>query len=149
MAETADWCLRELAEAKPLNKQLRSNNLKPDLPTYANSQQWFSVVEHLAERRTLALKSENGYPKDIQYPTGGRLLIYFPHENLCDGVAQYSSKGLFDVDNVPPWDTWVCFFDQKLVSWIPDQLVAFADQGIDVNPEECIQWADQLKEFNR
>ena len=150
LAETAAWCLRELEGSKPIKHQLRSKALQPDLPTSGlNSNQWSLAVQRLGEIRALALKSENCYPKDIQYPAGGKLLIYFPDENLFDGAAEYSSKGFFDVDNTPPWDTWVCFFDQKLVSWVPDQLLAFADRGIDVNPEQCIQWADRLEELNR
>jgi hypothetical protein len=38
---------------------------------------------------------------------GGRLLAYFPDDNLADGTAQAESEGFFDVDNIPPYDTWV------------------------------------------
>jgi hypothetical protein len=38
---------------------------------------------------------------------GGRLLAYFPDDNLFCGTAEAESQGFFDVDNIPPYDTWV------------------------------------------
>src|SRR3954468_1482492 len=38
---------------------------------------------------------------------GGRLVAYFPSFNLADGWAETQSKGFLDVDNIPPYDTWV------------------------------------------
>jgi len=46
------------------------------------------------------------------------------------------------VNNVPPWDTWVAFSEKMLVSWVPPALIDVAQMGIDVNPEECIGWAE-------
>ncbi len=53
--------------------------------------------------------------------------------------------------NVPPWDTRVCYVVEHaerhrsyLIGWVPPQLVAVADAGIDVNPEVCILWAADL-----
>ena len=59
-----------------------------------------------------------------------------------DGAAKYSSNGFFDVNNVPPWDIWVAFSEQTLVSWVPPMLLELAQKGIDANPEGCIRWAD-------
>ena len=73
--------------------------------------------------------------------TGGRFLLFFPHETLADGAADLSSNGFFDVNYVPPWDIWVGYSDGILVSWVPPVLVDAADFGIGVNPEECIRWA--------
>jgi hypothetical protein len=42
-------------------------------------------------------------PKDL---TGGRLLAYFPDNNLACGVAEVESQGFFDTNNIPPYDTW-------------------------------------------
>jgi hypothetical protein len=39
--------------------------------------------------------------------SGGRLLIYFPNHDLACGAAEQETAGFFDVNNVPPWDTWV------------------------------------------
>jgi len=68
-------------------------------------------------------------------------LLYAPDENLFDGAAKYSSKGFFDFNNVPPWDMWIRYLDNYLVSWVPPVLDELASAGIEVNPEQCIQWA--------
>jgi hypothetical protein len=128
-----------------LAHQLRSPVLDPGckrLPEIRPKQ--VSVVESVANRRAEQLRLKQRYPSDIANDLqGGRLLLYSPDENLCDGAAQYSSKGFFDVDNIPPWDTWVCFFEQYLVSWVPPQLLELANIGIEVNPEQCILWAPE------
>ena len=79
----------------------------------------------------------------------GRLLIYRPDENLCDGAAESETRGFFDVDNIPPWDTWVGFYPNEsdqiardLICYIPKVFVPLAQRGIDVNPEACINWLD-------
>jgi hypothetical protein len=59
-----------------------------------------------------------------------------------NGAAEYVSFGFFDVDNVPPWDTWVTMFGKYVVSWVPPQLFRLVQEGLDVNPERCIVWAD-------
>ncbi|MGA9980778.1 MAG: hypothetical protein WBQ08_19315 [Candidatus Sulfotelmatobacter sp.] len=88
------------------------------------------------------MRTERRYPSTvIPDLAGGRLLLHAPDDNLCDGAAQCSSKGFFDVDNIPPWDTWVCFSGKYLVSWVPPRLLELANQGVDTNPEQCILWA--------
>lgn len=81
---------------------------------------------------------------------GGRLLIYFPNVDLACGAAEQETAGFFDVNNVPPWDTWVAYiqdeynadsFDTEyLIAWVPPEFVSLANDGIDVNPEQCIMW---------
>jgi hypothetical protein len=83
---------------------------------------------------------------------GGRLLVYFPDAELCDGAAEAESNGFLDVHNCPPWDTWVGFFSDSadpsssdanyLVAWIPAEFVELVSAGIAVNPEGCIAWLD-------
>jgi hypothetical protein len=82
---------------------------------------------------------------------GGRLLVYFPDLDLCDGAAQAESAGLLDMHNAPPHDTWVGLYADDgaagdettyLVAWIPPTLVDLVSDGIAVNPEECIRWIE-------
>jgi hypothetical protein len=92
---------------------------------------------------------------------GGRLLAYSPQDNLADGVAEVESGGFFDVDNIPPYDTWVWMvpdvrtFTRRdgsegeadvsyLVAWVPPDFIRLASGGIAVNPEQCIQWLDTI-----
>jgi hypothetical protein len=84
---------------------------------------------------------------------GGRLLAYFPDLNLCDGAAEAESSGYLDVENCPPWETWVALLEDTstqdsgrrrvLISWVPSVFIPLASAGIRVNPEECIVWLDE------
>jgi len=79
------------------------------------------------------------------------------------GLLRSLRRGFFDFENVPPWDTWICYvagkgvndarwhpFDAYLLSWVPVSLVDLVTAGIDANPEGCICWARDLdKEFVR
>lgn len=136
-----------LHEIAPLSCQLRSPALRPSCARFpSNRSEQAQIVENVAERRAAQLRLERRYSLSLlERLEGGRLLLYAPDENLFDGASQYGSKGFFDVDNIPPWDTWVCFFENYLVSWVPQQLVELANQGIDVNPEGCILWAPETR----
>lgn len=79
----------------------------------------------------------------------GRVLWYLSDENLFDGAAEQASQGFFNVQNLPPWDTWLGFRQMTggprgasgtLFAWVPDWCLALADAGIHANPEECIGW---------
>jgi hypothetical protein len=137
------WAIAKLHEIVPLARQLRSPSLRPPPFEYPQSPvERTQIVEAVAEKRAAQLRLENRYPLAlVDDLAGGRLLKYAPNENLCDGAAQYSSKGFFDVDNIPPWDTWICFIEPYLISWVPPRLLDIANTGIDANPEQCILWA--------
>lgn len=139
------WAIAKLHEIAPLAQQLRTPCLQPaPFVCRQSSTERVQIVESVAERRAEQLRMEHRYPQSIiDDLAGGRLLKYAPEENLCDGAAQYSSKGFFDVDNTPPWDTWICFVEPYVISWVPPLLVDLANSGIDVNPEQCILWAPE------
>jgi hypothetical protein len=132
------------ASIEPLKDQLRTISLRPfsmfDRPQTFSER--IEIVEDVANRRAGLLKTMGRYHEVLQANLAqGRILLYAPDENLFDGAAQYSSKGFFDVNNVPPWDTWICYADGYLVSWVPPVLEELAAAGIDVNPEQCVQWS--------
>jgi hypothetical protein len=128
----------------PLRRQLRTEELRLlALPFAQLNADRANIVVTVTEARA-RLSRESGINSDATSldQRGGRLLLYAPDENLACGAAEYASKGFFDVNNVPPWDTWVCMSGKYLVSWVPAKLLRLAQQGIDVNPEQCILWAD-------
>jgi len=137
------WAIAKVHEMVPLSKQLRTPILCPDpFVSEQSVAERERIVGTLAEKRADQLRLDHRYPLAlVDDLAGGRLLQYAPDENLCDGAAQYSSKGFFDVDNIPPWDTWICFIEPYLISWVPPRLLELANIGIDVNPEQCILWA--------
>ncbi len=112
------------------------------------------TVRFFVEQRASRVGPQPGLPR------AGRLLAFLPEETLSDGAAEQESDGFFDVDNVPPWDLWVALlrFEDEiqtplttwprgtlvLVSWIPKALQPLCDWAIEVNPEACITWLDQL-----
>jgi hypothetical protein len=99
------------------------------------------AVEALVTRRTEILQNHAG-SSPLANVDGGKLLLFTPQDSLSDGAATVASNGFFDVDNVPPWDTWLYFDGRTLVTWVPPQLISTVQLGIDVNPESWIRWAD-------
>jgi len=127
----------------PLNDQLRTPALKPR-PFFDPQTDRSEVVEELLEKRAALLRKQNAYPKSLSSNlAGGKLLAYEPDDNVADGASQYQSKGYFDEDDAPPWDTWVCYFDRHLVSWVPPQLLDLVSKGIAVNVVDCVRWIDE------
>jgi hypothetical protein len=128
----------------PLRQQLRSEALRSFALSLAESgADHAAIVDLLTNARSQALRQSLKQPDSRSVALrGGRLLLFAPENNLSDGAAEYASMGFFDVDNVPPWDTWIVMFEKYLVSWVPPQLVRLVQEGLDVNPEQCILWAD-------
>jgi len=137
LAKTIAWCLPKVDLTSPA-LCLRSHESRPRIFTTGH-------LNTTAE----ALRHRYGAPPPA--PTrdlcGGRLLVYWPDMDLADGAAEAESRGFFDVNNCPPWDTWVAFVQYPaeheqsyLVAWVPREFIELADAGIQVIPEECVKW---------
>jgi hypothetical protein len=142
----ASRLLREAdpSSIEPPKDQLRSISLTPSStlndPKLITGK--LGIVEDVANRRAGLLKAMGRYPEISNVNISqGRILLYAPDDNLADGAAVYPSKGFFDMNNVPPWDTWVCYVGRHLVSWVPPVLEELVTAGLEVNPEECILWS--------
>jgi hypothetical protein len=146
LLQTIFWCAPRADQASPANS-LRTLELRPGL-LEENRSSAVNTVVYARERfggehiRTATTPPALG---------GGRLLVYFPNCDLACGAAEQETAGFFDINNVPPWDTWVDYIqDEKpnidsfdteyLIAWVPPELVSLADEGITVNPEQCILW---------
>lgn len=100
--ETIFWCTYSGSLAEP-RTSLRT--CEPDRTDLASQdRQVFKVSLERSNR--LRSTGKNKLSSSINL-CGGRLLAYFPNDNLFDGVAEVESDGFFDVDNIPPYDTWV------------------------------------------
>jgi hypothetical protein len=147
ITETKQWqnamaLLKQIRDSLgPMDRKLRSPELKPSLSLdeSGDSARWAKTVAEVVARRSRLTAATSAGERDTN--VGGRLLLYTPSENLACGAAEASSNGFFDVNNVPPWDIWVDFSEDALVSWVPPALVDVAQMGIYVNPEACIRWA--------
>jgi uncharacterized protein (TIGR02996 family) len=124
---------------------------------YPSTAERESIVNALANRRARLL-AENGRHAQSSDLAGGRLLLFDPGGTLSDGAASSESSGFFNQDNVPAWDTWVWYaedrpeslggwkmFSSYLVVWVPPHLSGLAEFGIRVNPEECISWVSDAE----
>jgi hypothetical protein len=126
----------------PLRQQLRNAEFRSyATKLFQPGENRTELVERLAEKRAFLLREMNASPAVLSSDlAGGRLLIYEPDDNVEDGASQYMSKGYFDELDAPPWDTWVCYFDCHLISWVPPCLLDLAQAGIAVNAIDCIRW---------
>lgn len=153
--ETAAWCNLCLNPNDP-SGSLRSELLKPELVIlddrthghwdYQISSDGAKYVSELAARRRKLLRTSHRTGSGNS-EVNGRILIFYPYETLCDGVAHNRSNGYFDLWNIPPWDTWLKYDTSStgrdvLYSYVPTEFIAIADRGVRANPEQCIQWFD-------
>jgi hypothetical protein len=88
---------------------------------------------------------------------GGRLLVFYPGSAIWDPAAEVESNGYFNGITIPAWDTWVYSGVEVvsrsngdkdieyLICWIPPQILEWVDNGIEVDPTECIEWLDKTK----
>jgi hypothetical protein len=134
-----------LEEIRPLAPQLRTPSLKPaeEFSPAQTAERRTAIVEAICSTR-LQLLQEKGISvsaTDLDL-SGGRILLYSYDDNDESGAAGYPSKGFFNVEAAPPWDTWVCYAGRQVVAYIPPVLWRLAQDGMDVDPVECIRWAD-------
>ena len=100
-------------------------------------------------RRSRRLYSDRHVSADLETViAGGCLIAYSPDSNLACGMSEVETKGYFDVNNTPPWDTWVALLDapnvrhweSSLIAWDPPAFVPLVQAGINVIPEQCVLW---------
>lgn len=150
LAKAIAWCSTRASASDPKGS-LRSEELHPRLLARSRA----DVVDSVLHQRSQLL-SHRPPGGGADGSSAGRLLVYFPDANLCDGAAMEASRDFFDTDNTPPWDTWVglvhttnhrynASFATALICWVPEALAADADAGVRVNPEECILWLDEVQ----
>jgi hypothetical protein len=142
MAEAIAWCSSRPRPWSPL-ATFRSIDIAPEFGSDSRK----SWIESVVRQRRRALGGGNISLQKKFYGYEGRLLAYFPDENLACGVAEVETQGFFTVDNVPPCDTWVAYLHENdrtnyLVAWVPGPLTGIVGEGIRVIPEECVGWLD-------
>jgi hypothetical protein len=74
-------------------------------------------------------------------PPGDRILAFLPRDSLFHGSSPPECGGFIDVDEIPPWGTWIMLTDEMLLSWVPASMVPGVDSAIRCNPEQSIRWA--------
>jgi hypothetical protein len=145
LAQAVAYCAPRAYAADPL-ASLRSDQFRPRVLESHRAASVYAIVN----LRTVYVPRDLSPVTGSEGLAGGRLLAYFPDAELSDGAAEQETGGFFDVNNAPPWDTWVALFrddrttdrsyQEFLVSWVPPGFVALAERGLSVNPESCIVW---------
>ncbi len=158
ISEAARWCGHQL---RSVNPTLRSEELRPARELIFESGANLSgsafrefyrdqvrligaEVDALVLRRhTLLRDLETGEDKS----GNGRLLLFSPFYSTGDTLAHFESEKFFDLNDVPPWDTFVTYwFDPEMeegrdgarrengiICWIPNAFVGLADAGVRVS----------------
>jgi hypothetical protein len=138
------WCAAKADLTRPKDC-LRDERLKPQLLPPSR----LDAVDDV--RRSRRLYSDRHVSADLDsVVAGGRLIAYSPDFNLACGMSEVETKGYFDVNNTPPWDTWVALLDApnakhwetSLIAWVPAPFVPLVQAGINVIPECCVMWLD-------
>jgi hypothetical protein len=134
------------AALSPLYAQLRSPELQPSIEIGENTtdEERENTVAKVIGRRSQLLATGGSLEQErILSEKKGRLLVCWPAENVSDGASQVSSLGFFDPNDIPPWDTWIHYGEGRLNCWVPDDMISLAQNGLDANMVQCIQWADE------
>jgi hypothetical protein len=146
MAEASQMLAEaRLDEIRPLASQLRTPELKPSLQLYraTSEAERSGVIEMVGEARASRLLKGAAYPAPLSVEfTGGKILRCTARGEIADRSPGYESRGFFDNDCAPPWDTWVCWRDGCLVAYVPRVLCGLAQRGMETDLLECIRWAD-------
>lgn len=143
------WCSSNRLWASSLQPPLKGKELS-DVPLGER----ISAVESVVADRSKLLK--NSTKKLTHYHSAlnaGRILVFNPLRSLVCGGSEANSEGFFNMNDTPPWDTWLMYIDERnakgvndqwstyLLSWVPHSYIDLADDGIETNPAGCIDWA--------
>ncbi|WP_050431604.1 hypothetical protein [Chondromyces crocatus] len=113
------------------------------------------VVREIVEARAKLLE-QSGWPGRLPARLlPGRLMLLVPSFNLRDGAAWLASFEFYGEFDLPPCDLWVDLLPQvririgdgdesAFLSWIPDEFIHLAQEGIDVNGDGSIDWVEAL-----
>lgn len=135
-SEGAFWCDREGRQSS-----FRTPALNPSLGEWPTAAEFGTALETMRLRRRALL---GGFEGKALPP--GRLLVCEVNESISSGESEAETSGFFDINDRPPWDTWIWQLRNvgeeavTLVSWVPRDLETVVGRGIDVNPYECIRW---------
>ncbi len=108
----------------------------------------FHVVNHIIHARKYKLES---LKKNVSSSFSiNNVMVYEPDSTVFDGLSESETEGFFDINDCPPWDTWIGFLNIKghryLLSWVPDGFEHYVNEGYEVNCVECFYWLKDSEE---
>lgn len=153
LSETILWCNRRL-NMNDLRNSFRTEDLRPgqdvNSASIVGEHRLRSLVDDVATKRDRRLAGilDRPVPGDLM---GGKLLVYAPSRSLAEGHAALVTGGFFDVDESPPWDTWIWMQtgpskpereEMLLACWVPHELINVVQAGIDVQSADWMRWLE-------
>jgi hypothetical protein len=101
------------------------------------------LYKHQAEHKSIELKSNIS---NLQ--SKGKILATSFEETVTDGASEIESDGFVDINDLAPIDT--CFYiiyinrARIMLSWVPNEFITNAQNAIDVNCVDIIQWLEVM-----
>ena len=77
----------------------------------------------------------------------GRILAFDVHCSMFDGLGKQETKGFVDACDTPPPEFWICYEDELLFSFIPDEFIAIVNKAMDVSMSESLEWYSDVIEI--
>lgn len=151
-----------LADSPPA-MALRSAALAPfttvlsNYETFVDADLQAELTAFQAERRRLlSAATESGHHPELTVDREANrphaFLVFEPAASMSDGAAYEATAGYFDVNNMPPWDTWITpvppppwsniAWGPALLCWVPSWARQGVETAIYVNPEQCLHWVE-------
>ena len=158
LAQTIAWCSSRVVAEEPVTC-LRSFDLRPPGTWVASllNLQWDTIVDAIALERERRLHYPGKLPVGL---SDGRLLIASGiTEGVGDGASEAESLGFVAEDDLPAWDTWLCYLREDslnqsfpdhlsryeyLASWVPPEFLELAQGAIEVQCVGCLSWAKNV-----
>lgn len=120
---------------------LRSPALRPPVDYDDNEHGLINApeyIQHVIMRRSRLLAF---HQIDISRSSahGDLLIVDYDATNVNGLTEEESDRFLDDADN-PPWDLWVCGFEDKLICWIPELFVSKVVRAMRVDHFDVLHW---------
>lgn len=143
LAATLAWCRHRFNPTYAAGS-LRSPELGPPRNIVHEVTDLSAITNEVAAVLARRLELLGSAPASAAaLPPGDRILAFLPRYSLFHGSSPPECAGFLDVDEIPPWGTWIVLAGEMLLSWVPASMVAGVDSAIRCNPEQSIRWASE------
>ena len=145
LAEVIEWCLPRADPANPRDC-LRSEALRPY--PFGRDRHSTLLGVTLERHQLLPRDPKRRLPERLGE---GRLLVWLRDLTIDDGLGEHLTGGYLDQSDMPPWDTWFVYVDERedpklgagyLVSWVPRVFLPSLDEAIRCNAYDALFWLE-------
>ena len=102
----------------------------------------FQIVSELFEQQLIRKKQSIELYENKNFR--GKIFVSEFGCTVTDGASEIESKGLIDVYDLPPIDTWFYILKknntQNIFAWIPERFEREANSAIEVNCVDILSW---------